>query len=121
MAKYSYEFKRKIVLEYIHGNTGYKALAKKYHIPAPWTIKKWVIAYQFNDKAALRRSRQNAKYSFKFKLHAVGLYLSTETSYNNLAFALGMKEPSVQLGQMLPGSRYRRSQTTPEGQESWNG
>ena len=48
-----------------------------------------------NGKAALRRSRQNAKYSFKFKLHAVELYLSTETSYNNLAFALGMKEPSV--------------------------
>lgn len=43
MAKYSYEFKRKIVLEYIHGNTGYKALAKKYHIPDPWTIKNGLL------------------------------------------------------------------------------
>ena len=29
MAKYSYEFKMQIVLEYIQGDIGYKALAKK--------------------------------------------------------------------------------------------
>ena len=33
MAKYSYEFKMQIVLEYIQGDIGYKALAKKYRIP----------------------------------------------------------------------------------------
>ena len=104
MAKYSYEFKRKIVLEYLQGSLGYESLAKKYHIPSSADIKKWVAIYHVKGEDGLRRSRQQAKYSFKFKLHAVELYLSTETSYKDLAFALGMKEPSVLVNWV---SRYR--------------
>ena len=32
MAKYSYEFKKKVVQEYLDGNGGYEYLAKKYNI-----------------------------------------------------------------------------------------
>ena len=34
MAKYSTEFKKKIVAEYLKGNIGYGSLAKKYNIPS---------------------------------------------------------------------------------------
>ncbi|MGI8349394.1 hypothetical protein NiCM35_06415 [Niallia circulans] len=34
MAKYSEEFKIKLVNEYLHVNFGYKLLAKKYNMPS---------------------------------------------------------------------------------------
>ena len=42
MAKYSYEFKLKVVHEYINGEGGYKCLAKKHNIPS-YTQIKWFI------------------------------------------------------------------------------
>lgn len=104
MAKYSNEFKLKIVMEYLGGDIGYRSLARKYHIPSDRRIRGWVAAYQAGGLEKISRSRQNQVYSFKFKLHAVQLYLSTETSYQDLAFSLGLKEPSV-LAQWV--SRYR--------------
>lgn len=65
MAKYSYEFKRKIVQEYLDGKGGYEYLAKKYNAPTKSNIKKWVKSYrEFGDKG-LMRSRKNNKYSFQ--------------------------------------------------------
>ncbi len=37
MAKYSEEFKLKIVQEYLEGTLGYRLLAKKYGIPSTYT------------------------------------------------------------------------------------
>lgn len=45
MAKYSFELKKKIVLEYLNEEVGYKTLAKKYGIPAIKSIKTWVYNY----------------------------------------------------------------------------
>lgn len=104
MAKYSYAFKRKIVLEYLQGKTGYASLASKYHIHNDSVIKKWVASWKVNGEASLHRSRHKTNYSFEFKLHAVELYLTTETSYQTLALSLGMKEPTV-LSNWV--SRYR--------------
>ena len=38
MAKYSYEFKKKVVSEYLNGEGGYKTLAKKHGIPSDTTV-----------------------------------------------------------------------------------
>jgi transposase len=95
MAKYSYEFKSKVVHAYLQRKGSYTSLAEYYKIASESTVEKWVAAYQKLGDAGIRRSRQKKNYPFQFKLHAVELYLSTETSYKNLAFSLGMKEPSV--------------------------
>ena len=42
MAKYSFEFKKEMVLEYLAGKEGYKSLAHKYGIAAASNIRKWV-------------------------------------------------------------------------------
>jgi len=42
MAKYSYEFKKKIVDEYLDGGGGRKFLAKKYGIPSTSKVMQWV-------------------------------------------------------------------------------
>jgi transposase-like protein len=42
MAKYSFEFKKKIVQAYLNGEGGYTFLADKYGVPSDSNVKKWV-------------------------------------------------------------------------------
>lgn len=95
MAKYSYEFKKKIVQEYLNGEGGYEYLAKKHNVPAKRDVEKWIAAFnEFGDEG-LFRSRQNKNYSFQFKLHVVELYLSSEVSYQELSLSQGINNPSL--------------------------
>ena len=65
MAKYSFEFKKNVVLAYINGEGGYGYLSKTYGVPAQRNIEQWVHNYQtFGDKG-LQRSRKNDIYSFE--------------------------------------------------------
>ena len=95
MAKYSANFKLKVVQEYLKGDIGYLALAHKYGIPGTKRIQFWVGKYQIIRKKGLQRSRKNETYSFQFKLHAVELYLSTEMSYQDLALQLKLKSDGI--------------------------
>lgn len=95
MAKYSYEFKKKVVTEYLNGEGGIKYLTKKHNIADKKSLDVWVAAYkEFGDKG-LQRSRENKKYSFEFKLHVVKCYLTTEVSYQQLALSVGINNPSI--------------------------
>ena len=95
MSKYSYELKKKIVLEYFAGEGGFTSLARKYKIPSKTRIEEWVEAYQKLGDNGLLRSRQQKKYSFEYKLHMVELYLSSEVSYQELALKEGIINPST--------------------------
>ena len=68
MAKYSYEFKMKVVQAYLNGEGSYEFLSQKYHIPANSKLREWVAVYKKFGKERLMRSRQNKKHSFQFKL-----------------------------------------------------
>ncbi|WP_374489242.1 transposase, partial [Virgibacillus sp. AGTR] len=46
MAKYSEEFKVKVVTENIDGNLSYRSLAKKYHMGSFTPIYEWVKNYE---------------------------------------------------------------------------
>ncbi len=95
MAKYSFEFKLKVVQEYLDGKGGYKVLSKQYNIPDSKSLKTWVRVYEaFGDKG-LKRTRQNNKYSLEFKKNIIELYLSTEMSYQELAIKKGITNPSM--------------------------
>lgn len=50
MAKYSADFKLKIVQEYLKGGIGYGALAHKYGISSKKCIQHWVRKYQVMGK-----------------------------------------------------------------------
>lgn len=95
MAKYSYEFKKKVVQEYLDGKGGYKYLAKQYNIPDKKQVRIWVNAYNEFGDTGLMRSRQNKNYSFQFKLNVVELYLTSEVSYQELALSQGINNPSM--------------------------
>ena len=94
MAKYSFEFKKKIIEEYFSGEGGFEFLAKKYAIPYS-SIRNWVHGYEKNGDSALLRSRKNKKYSFEYKLSMVELYLSSEVSYQDLAFQENINNPGL--------------------------
>ena len=46
MSKYTFEFKMKVVLEYLNGGIGYIPLAKKYGIKSHNNIEIWVAKYK---------------------------------------------------------------------------
>lgn len=90
MAKYSYEFKKKLVLEHLETGIGSKLLAKKYDVKSPKQIRQWIRNYNELGDDGLKRSRENNNYSYEFKLHMVESYLSSEVSYEDLALANGL-------------------------------
>lgn len=95
MAKYSTEFKLKIVKEYLECKNSYKSLAIKYNIPDKKTIRIWVNSYQTQGYDGLKVSRKNNKYTLEFKLKIVNLYLTGEMSYQSLANELKINNPSL--------------------------
>lgn len=48
--KYSYEFKLKVVQEYLDGTLGYLLLSKKYNISSESLLIKWVNQYKIYGK-----------------------------------------------------------------------
>ena len=95
MSKYTFELKKKVVLEYLNGSIGYIPLAKKYDIKSHSNIEIWVAKYKKYGDEALRRSRKNEEYSFEKKIFVVELYLTSELSYNDIALQEGINNPSL--------------------------
>ena len=95
MAKYSFEFKLKIVQEYLNGEGGYKFICNKHNISDPSILRRWVSAYNSFGKDGLMRSRKRENYTFDFKRHVVELYLTTEVSYQELALQIGVNNPAL--------------------------
>jgi len=95
MAKYGFEFKKKVVEEYLDGKGGKDFLSKKYGLGSNSQLSKWINAYRtFGDKG-LMRSRKKNTYSFEKKLHVVELYLTSEVSYQELANQEGISNPAM--------------------------
>ena len=95
MAKYSFEFKKKVVLEYLGGEGSTNFLSKKYGLGSNTQLRKWINAYKTFGDEGLMRSRQNKNYTFEEKLHVIELYLSNEVSYQDLAIQEGITNPSM--------------------------
>ncbi len=95
MAKHSFEFKKKVVLEYLDGKGGLIYLSKKYELGSTSQLRKWINAYKAFGDEGLIRSRKKINYSFEKKLYVVELYLSSEISYQDLAIQEGINNPSM--------------------------
>lgn len=95
MAKYSTEFKMKVVKEYLESNISYKTLSDKYCISSESVIKRWVNAYKLQGYEGVKVKRKNTKYTLEFKLNVVNLYLTGEMSYQSLANELKINNPSI--------------------------
>jgi len=95
MAKYSTEFKMKVVKEYLESNISYKNLSDKYNIPTSSIIKNWVNAYKSQGFEGLKVKRKNTQYTLEYKLNVVNLSLPGEMSYQSLANEIKINNPSI--------------------------
>ena len=95
MSKYSFDFKKKVVMEYLNGEGGWNHLTKKYGLGTNSQLRRWVSAYQQLGDEGLMRSRKNENYSFERKLSVVELYLSSELSYQEVALKEGITNPNL--------------------------
>ena len=95
MAKYSEEFKIKLVTEYLDGNIGYRSLAKKYNMGSQTSIRAWVKAYESQGMDGLKRRKTKKKYSVQFKLNTIQFMLNTGASYLETAVQYNLNNPSL--------------------------
>ena len=94
LKKYDYEFKKKVVEEYLEGEHGYRYLAKKYQMPTDSLIEKWVKAYKVLGDDGLK-PHKSKRYTFQFKLDMVESYLASGMSIQEFALSVGMSDPST--------------------------
>ncbi len=95
MAKYSFEFKKKIVEEYLNGEGSMISLSKKYGFNEHSQLRRWIAAYRKYGAEGLMRCRNQSTYSFEKKLNIVELYLTSELSYQELALKEGIRHPAL--------------------------
>ena len=95
MAKHSFEFKKKVVLDYLDGKGGMQYLSKKYELGSNSQLLKLINTYKAFGDEGLIRSLKKTKYSFEKKISVVKLYLSSEISYQDLAIQEGLSNPSM--------------------------
>ena len=85
MPKYTKEFKIKLVLEYLSGETGgHPAIANKYNIPES-NVKAWVDKYKSGGFDNLSKKLKNSKYTSEFKLSVIQYRQINQTSLRETA------------------------------------
>src|SRR5699024_4861431 len=106
MAKYDKAFKLAVVKAYLKGQDSYETIAKKFNIASDSTIHKWVKGYKIFGVAGLERRNINKSYTVQFKLDVLDYKLRTGKSYQEVANAYGMTEPSLPANWMKTWSKY---------------
>ena len=85
MPKYTKEFKIKLVMEYLSGESGGREMvAKKYDIP-DGTLKNWIYKYNSGGFENLSKKLKNNKYTSEFKLSVIQYRQINNTSLRETA------------------------------------
>ena len=95
MAKYSDEFKLKVVREYLTGPLGYELLVRKYGIKSPTQLKNWVSAYKKQGAVGLLKKKKSEVYSVQFKLDVLSFRNRTGASFTETALHFGLTNPPL--------------------------
>ena len=85
MPKYTKEFKIKLVMEYLSGETGgLRKVADKYNIPKG-TIENWIDKYNLGGFDNLSKKLKNKKFTSEFKLSVIQYRQINNTSLRETA------------------------------------
>lgn len=96
MSKYSFEFKLKVVEEYLEGKTGgYGTIAKKHGLKHHGQVENWVNHYERFGVEGLKRSLSKTFYSGEFKLSVLQYRQIHKCSYREAAEHFGIKNLST--------------------------
>ncbi|MDU5228781.1 MAG: helix-turn-helix domain-containing protein [Anaerococcus sp.] len=95
MPKYTKEFKTKLVLEYLSGETGgLPAVANKYNIPDS-TLENWINKYNSGGFDNLTRKQNNKKFTSEFKLSVIQYRQINNISYRETAEHFNITNGSI--------------------------
>ena len=95
MAKYDFEFKKKVVEAYLRGEGGYQILSKKFGLKSTRQIGYWVKAYKKFGDEGLEVLENGRVYPFELKLLMVESYLKGNVSYSELGLEYGILNHGV--------------------------
>lgn len=96
MSKYSFEFKLKVVLEYLSGKSGgYSILTEKYNMGDKSQLRKWVNQYEQFGEGSLKKKMTKTFYSGEFKLRVIQYRQFNKCSYREAANHFDIDNPSM--------------------------
>lgn len=84
MTKYSYQFKLKVVREYLKGEMSYMDLETKYSVDHS-IILDWVNHFEMNGSSGLKVRRRKSNYTQDFKLSVVDYYQTNDVGARGVA------------------------------------
>ncbi len=94
-AKYSEEFKLKVVQEYLNGPYGYRLIANKYAPLVPSQVRRWVSAYKAFGRNGLAVKKKDQVYSVQFKLNVLNFMKQTGASLQETAIQFDLNDPNL--------------------------
>lgn len=95
MAKYTFEDKLKMVLDYLDGNQGYETIAKKYGMKSCTLLKNWVFNYKAYGADGLKPRKTKSNHTLDFKLTVLNFIQETGSSYRDTAHHFKLHNPSM--------------------------
>ncbi len=96
MSKHSFEFKLKVVREYLSGKSGgYGFIANKYNLKNDSQVVDWVKRYEQFGENALRNKMTKTFYSGEFKLRVIQYRQVNKCSYREAANYFEIDNPSM--------------------------
>jgi transposase len=90
MAKYSERFRRRVVEEYLAGESGYRALGARYGVGFSM-VRRWVASYRVHGVAGLRKKYSH--YDAQFKLSVLQRMWQDELSYTQVTALFDLRNP----------------------------
>jgi len=91
MKKYTFEYKLKVVNEYLNGNETYESLAEKYQLSTPTNVVTWVRLCKQFGKEGLKEAEKQSVFPVQFKLDVIRYKERTGLSYQKTADAFGIR------------------------------
>ncbi len=96
MSKYPFEFKLKVVREYLEGQTdGYNSIAKKHAVKNRTQVRDWIKNYEEYGEEGLKRKSTKTFYTGEFKLRVLQYRQYNNCSYREAADHFGISNPSM--------------------------
>lgn len=95
MAKYSFDFKLKVVMDYLDGEGSMRYLSKKHGVTNESQVRKWLDSYNQLGTDGLRKKMSNKKYSGEFKLSVLQYRQINKKSYRETAKYFNISNSSM--------------------------
>src|SRR5699024_3560468 len=92
--KHTFEFKVKVVNDYLNNEGGYKILGKKYIVDTK-QVRAWITQYYQFGYEGLSKSMTHTHYSGEFKRAVLQYRQENQLSYRETAIHFGIKNKSI--------------------------